>query len=95
MPTRVTTMLVMAASLLVGGHALAQPAQTQIPDFQFEQVLRARELNAIVRQLNLNTSALIRESGTTYPVGLFLGNDRRGHGSGTARRHDHDYRHVQ
>ena len=68
MRTRFMTALMLAASLLVSAQALAQPAQDQISDFQPGQVLRARELNAIVRQLNLNTNALSRENGTTYPV---------------------------
>ena len=68
MRTRFMTALMLAASLLVSAQALAQPAQDQISDFQSGQVLRARELNAIVRQLNLNTNALNRENGTTHPV---------------------------
>ena len=68
MRTRFMTTLIMVASLLVGGQALAQPVQTQISDFQSGQVLRARELNAIVRQLNNNTNALNRERGTTHTV---------------------------
>ena len=68
MRTRFMTTLIMVASLLVSGQALAQPVQTQISDFQSGQVLRARELNAIVRQLNNNTNALNRERGTTHTV---------------------------
>ena len=68
MRTRFMTTWMIAASLLVSGQALTQPAQTQISDFQPGQVLRARELNAIVRRLNLNTNALSRENGATYPV---------------------------
>ena len=68
MRTQFMANLIVVTSLLVGGQALAQPAQTEISDFQPGHVLRARELNAIVRQLNLNTNALSRESGTTYTV---------------------------
>ena len=68
MRTRFITTWMMVASLLVSGQALAQPVQDQISDFQPGQVLRARELNAIVRQLNANTNALSRESGATHAV---------------------------
>ena len=68
MRTRFITTWMMVASLLVGGQALAQPAQDQISDFQPGQVLRARELNAIVRQLNANTNALSGEGGATHAV---------------------------
>lgn len=77
MRTRFITTWMMVASLLVSGQALAQPVQDQISDFQPGQVLRARELNAIVRQLNANTNALSRESGGHARGGLLLGNDRR------------------
>ena len=52
MRTRVMTTLVIAASLLVSGQALAQ-----IPNFQRGQVLTADQLNAIVSQVNRNTNA--------------------------------------
>ena len=68
MRTQFITTWMMVASLLVSGQALAQPAQDQISDFQPGQVLRARELNAIVRQLNANTNALSREGGATHAV---------------------------
>ena len=45
MRTQLTT-LVMVASLLVSGQALAQPPQ--LPTFQPGDVLRANDLNAIV-----------------------------------------------
>ena len=68
MRTQFLTVLITVVSLLVSGRALAQPAEAEIQDFQPGQVLRARELNAIVRQLNLNTKALNRESGATHAV---------------------------
>ena len=62
---RFVVTLITAAGLLVGGLA---SAQSQIPDFQSGQVLRAMELNAIVRQLNANTQALNGEDGATHAV---------------------------
>ena len=62
---RFVVTLIAAAGLLVGGLA---SAQSQIPDFQSGQVLRAMELNAIVRQLNANTQALNRGDGATHAV---------------------------
>ena len=56
MRTRLVTMLVVAASLLVSGGALAQPST--IRDFRRGQVLTADELNRIVDQVNANTFAV-------------------------------------
>ena len=54
MRTRVTTMLMMVASLLVSGQAMAQP---QLPTFQPGDVLRAGDLNRIVEQVKKNMPA--------------------------------------
>ena len=53
MRTRFMTTLVMVASLLVSGQALAQP---QLPTFQSGDVLRADQLNRIVDQVRKNTN---------------------------------------
>ena len=50
----VTTLLMVACLLLVGGQALAQP---QLPTFQSGDVLRADQLNSIVEQVRENASA--------------------------------------
>ena len=63
MPTRFMTTLVMVASLLAGGQALAQ-----ISDFQAGQVLTADELNRIVEQVNTNTDALSEKGPVSYLV---------------------------
>ena len=57
MRTRFMTTLVMVASLLASGQALAQPQPPRLPDFQRGQVLTADELNRIVGQVNRNTNA--------------------------------------
>ena len=49
-----TTLMVVAGLLLVGGQALAQP---QLPTFQSGQVLTADQLNRIVEQVRKNASA--------------------------------------
>ena len=54
MRTRLMTTLVIVASLLVSGQALAQ---AQLPTFQSGQVLRAGDLNRIVEQVRRNTNA--------------------------------------
>ena len=49
-----TTLMVVAGLLLVGGQALAQP---QLPTFQSGQVLTADQLNRIVEQVRRNANA--------------------------------------
>ena len=49
-----TTLVIVACLLLVGGWALAQP---QLPTFQSGQVLTADQLNRIVEQVRRNASA--------------------------------------
>ena len=69
MRTRFMTRLVMVASLLASGQALAQPQPPRLPDFQRGQVLTADELNRIVGQVNRNTNASGgRGAGTTHTV---------------------------
>ena len=54
MRTQVMTTLMMVASLLVSGQAMAQP---QLPTFQPGDVLRAGDLNRIVEQVKKNMPA--------------------------------------
>ena len=54
MRTRLMTMLMMVASLLMSGQALTQP---QLPNFQSGDVLRANDLNRIVEQVRRNMNA--------------------------------------
>ena len=65
MRTQLTT-LVMVASLLVSGQALAQPPQ--LPTFQPGDVLRANDLNAIVEQVRRNMPAPGGSGGATHTV---------------------------
>ena len=65
MRTRVMTMLMMVASLLVSGQAMAQ---TQLPTFQPGDVLRANDLNAIVDQVKRNMPASGGSGGATHTV---------------------------
>ena len=57
MRTRFITTLMIVASLLASGPALAQTQPPGIPNFQRGQVLTADELNRIVGQVNRNTNA--------------------------------------
>ena len=54
MRTRFMTTLILVASLLISGQALAQP---QLPTFQSGDVLRADDLNRIVDQVRSNMTA--------------------------------------
>ena len=65
MRTRFMTTLVMVASLLVSGQALAQP---QFPNFQPGDVLRASDLNLIVEQVKKNMPASGGSGGATLSV---------------------------
>ena len=65
MRTRLMTTLMMVASLLVSGQALAQP---QFPNFQPGDVLRASDLNLIVEQVKKNMPASGGSGGATLSV---------------------------
>ena len=65
MRTRYSITLIMIASLMVGGQALAQP---QLPTFQSGDAIKANDLNRVVEQIRRNTSALDGIGGATHTV---------------------------